>query len=486
MPARRADFLLIAGLFVFSLGVRVAFTWGFDGLYGQDAYAYYNFANDLRAGNLLKPFFWPLGYPALLALGFAVFGSAALTAQGISLLLGALLSTFVYVLARQVGARPSGALAAGLIVAVSGQAIQSSFVAMADIPALAWAAVSAILLLAYLRTDALRWIIASALALAAACVTRWLYLALIPVWGAAVLLAWRGVRLRPLLAAAGAAALIFVPQAFVSLHSPFPVLDHAWVEGWSPANYFASTFDNVDGHFQYAQINALFYAQPYDAPYFIAPVFAPFALVGVWALRRQRTYLVILLGWALLPYLFLAGIPYQNIRFPLIVVPGVAVLAGLGLETLVRRRVVFVAIVIAGTALSFYASCPILQTFVASQANDKRAVQWALDHIPPDARLYTFELTEPLKAYGAFEVRELYNETPDTIDAQLNDARPSYLFVNVWTIEHQWAGRELDITYRWLNTSVGLDYLDRVGNYLLFRIRNENRNAVGWLQQPSG
>ena len=322
------------GVFALSLVLRVVFASGFDGLYGQDPYAYYNFAQELRgaisSGQALQPFFWPVGYPALLAVGFAVFGTSAATAQVISLLLGALLAPLIYMLARQVGAGRSGALAAALLMAVCGQAIQSSMVVMADIPALAWATLSAVLLIHYLQTEKPRWLIAAAAALALACVTRWLYLALIPVWGAALLLTWRRVRLRECLAAGAAAALILLPQVALSIGSPYPVLNHAWVEGWSPLNAFAHEFSNVDGHFVYDQINAVYYAQPYYDAYYLAPLFAPFALIGVWALRRKRALFVLLIGWALLPYVFLAGIPYQNIRFPLIVVPAVAVLVGVG------------------------------------------------------------------------------------------------------------------------------------------------------------
>jgi 4-amino-4-deoxy-L-arabinose transferase-like glycosyltransferase len=479
----------MAGLFAAALAVRIAFAWGFDGLYGQDAYAYYSFANALRAGDVLKPFFWPLGYPALLALAFGIFGAAPLTAQAISLLLGAALAPLTYALARQVGAQMLGAIAAGLILAACGQAIQSSFVVMADVPALFWAVLSALALLRHLRGGAARWLVVSAAALALACVTRWLYLALIPVWSAALLLAWRRVRVRPLLAAGGAAAAILIPQALVSLHSPYPVLDHAWVEGWSPANAFASRFDNVDGHFQYKQINALYYAQPYYDPYFLAPVFTPFILAGAWALRRRHAHAALMLGWALLPCLFLAGIPYQNIRFPLIVVPAVAALAGLGLEATLRRLPVprvAAALLIAGIAFMLYAAQPTLQTFVANQMRDKRAVAWALARVPPDARLYTFELTQPLQALASFEVRELYDETPASLDAELADGTPAYLFANVWTIEHQWAGRALDTTYQWLRDSVGLRYVARIGNYWLFRIRNETRTAAAWLQRAPG
>src|ERR1700710_832152 len=107
---------LILGVFALGFALRVGFTLGFDGLYGQDPYAYYNYGQILRQsisqGQALPAFFWPLGYPALLAIGFTIFGQSALTAQSISLFLGALLAPMVYVLARQIGAKSSGALVA--------------------------------------------------------------------------------------------------------------------------------------------------------------------------------------------------------------------------------------------------------------------------------------------------------------------------------------------------------------------------------------
>lgn len=475
----RRDFWQIAGVFALSLALRIAYATGFDGLYGQDAYAYYNYAQTMIRGSGLAPFFWPLGYPALLASGFAIFGISALTAQAISLLLGGLIAPLVYILARQIGAGRPGALAAGLIAALCGQAIQSSIVVMADIPALAWATLSAVALQRYLRADRLRWLVAAALLLALACVTRWLYLALIPTWTTAVLLTWRRVRWRETLAAGTAAALVLLPQIAVSIGSPFPVLDHAWVAGWSPLNAFAREFANIDGHFTYDQINAQFYARPFYDAYYFAPLFAPFLLVGAWRLRGRPALLALLLGWALLPYLFLAGIPYQNIRFPLIVVPAVAVLAGYGLEAiLARRRVVFAGVLVGGLALTAFAEKPVIDQFVVHQNADKAAVQWAVAAVPANSRLYTFELTLPLRAYAPCDVRELFDETPQMITAELADGTPSYLFVNVWVIENTWAGRGIDVTYRWLRDTVGLEYLDRTGNYLLFRIANEDRDTA--------
>jgi hypothetical protein len=517
---KRLDFTLLLLVFAVSLGVRVAFARGFDGLYGQDAYAYYNFAGEL--GQAIaehrppEPFFWPLGDPVLLALSFAVFGTAPLTAQALTILLGALLAPLIYILARQLETQSFVALVASLLAAFCGQAIQSSIVVMSDIPALFWTTFSAVLLLHYLHTCRRRWLVLSALMLALACITRWLYLVLIPIWGVTLLLTWRRIRWHEIIASGVAAALVLVPQAVVSIHSPFPVLDHPWVAGWSLSNVVSHKFNNEDGQFDYAQINALFYAKPYYDPYYLAPLFTPFILLGVCSLRHQRAYLALLLGWALLPYAFLAGIPYQNIRFPLILVPTVAILAAIGIQTLLtavtsRRpkttfagaglstfrlpnrnfalaRILIPLLFTVGLFWMFAAGQPIINQFVANQQRDKAAVQWAIQNLPPAARVYCYGLTEPLRIYAPFEVRELYDETPVTIALQLADGKDSYFFSNIWVLDNQWAGRPLQTTFHWLRDTPGLNYLDRIGNYILFKIgaNNENRTPASGLQQSVG
>ncbi|HVO42761.1 MAG TPA: hypothetical protein VMT34_09065, partial [Aggregatilineales bacterium] len=61
-------------LFGVSLALRgyLALALHFDGLYGQDAYAYYTYGQQLRtAAAQFQPsphFYWPLGYPVLVAL----------------------------------------------------------------------------------------------------------------------------------------------------------------------------------------------------------------------------------------------------------------------------------------------------------------------------------------------------------------------------------------------------------------------------------
>lgn len=128
--AVQVDLICCLCLFAGALALRLHYRGTFDGLYGQDAYAYYNFAGELgtalREFRTPEAFFWPLGYPALLLSFLTLFGQSAASAQWLSMLLGAGLAPLVYVLARQNNAQCAGAGLAGGLILLCGQAVQSS------------------------------------------------------------------------------------------------------------------------------------------------------------------------------------------------------------------------------------------------------------------------------------------------------------------------------------------------------------------------
>jgi hypothetical protein len=494
LSLRRIDTSLLLLLFAGGILLRIILLapTGFDGLYGQDAYAYYDFAGELRAaisqGRAPGDFFWPLGYPALLAATQTVFGTQPTTAQTITIIMGTLLAPLVYVLARQMGSGISGGLVAAVVMGICGQAIQSSLVIMADIPALFWATLSAVLLWLYqanpLRPRSTAVTAVAAFTLALACISRWLYLALLIPWAIVLLLAWNGrIRWRASLFAIVAALLIFLPQLAYSRTNPYPVLNHAWVEGWSPANIFRQTFNNVDGHFEYATINALYYAKPFYDAYYLAPVFTPFLLLGLWRLLREKRFaaLLMLLTWILLPYIFLAGIPYQNIRFPLIVFPAVAILAGCGLEyaaqfigRFTRPRYAYTAfsvLIIFGAVYSLDVDVHTIRDFIAHQQEDKQVAAWAGERVPAGATIYTFGLTLTLQHYTSLNVRELFYETPTTLNQKWTPGQADYLLLNIWNIENQWVGLDPQFDYHWLRDIRGIIRLGKNGYYTLYRIK---------------
>ena len=473
---------------------------GFDGLYGQDAFAYYNFAQDIlyfiETLNPPPPFFWSIGYPSQLALGFSLFGISPQVALNISLLMGALLPALVYILAIQLNLRPTYAFMAGLLMAFSGQALQSSLVIMSDIPALFWGVLSAVVFVRYLNVNQPRWMILCGLFVSFACLTRWIYLILPLLF--LIVIVFRALFPLPETSEKGlggevarrkhpikilfdiAFATIFgfmpvFPQFLYNQVNPTPLLNHSWVQGWSPLNAFSQNFVNIDGTFHYQHINALFYAYPLHDLSYLSPLLTLFVWVGIIVLIRLRGWhkIILLLGWLILPYLFLAGIPYQNIRFSLIMFPPVIIIVGFGLQTLLsiqhRARWIFALLGLVGFAHTAFSGFDYANSFIELHQSEKAVVEWLEDKIPEGTTLYTFGSTLTLENYTDYNIIEIFYETPKTLNQRWFRGRADYLLLNIWQIENQWQGRDPQANYHWFRDERGLVEIGKFRHLTLFR-----------------
>jgi 4-amino-4-deoxy-L-arabinose transferase-like glycosyltransferase len=467
-------------LFAFALGLRVLVIAlaRFDGLYGQDAFEYLEYARRIFTAPVGFPppgtFYWPLGYPMLSALFFHVTGPSPLGAQLASTLTGAAVAPLVYALARPLTESRRPAVAAGLAMAVSGQLIQSSISIMSDAPALFWATLSALALLRHGRGGRLAWLLASATTLGLAIVTRWFYVALIPSFAFAILPCEHR---RPMLRVLLWGSLVFLialPQVLFSQRSPVPFLNHGLLTHWSPAHAWRTSFDTGNGHFSYRLPPAIFYAYPLLHPFYLSPLLAPFVCLGAWRLRRSRE-LILILGWALFPYLCLCGLNYESWRFGLAYLPPVAVLAGSGLSwpwfALRRKRRILAACAFAmALALSIPFTYRGLASFLAIRAGEDTAVRFLQSRVPAGATVITFSLTAALRHSGRFEVVELFDETPETLRPLIDSGQPAFLLVDSENIERQWAGTPLACTVQWLREQTRLRAMGENGPWKLWAI----------------
>jgi O-antigen/teichoic acid export membrane protein len=470
----------------------------FDGLYGQDAFAYFGYGRDVRAAvsefRLPEPTHWPLGFPVLLAGAFSFLGTSPEVAQAVSMLMGALCGgvTFllVYDLLRLVEwpARDAivAGVVAGLLVSFCGQLLQSSVVVMADAAALFWITFSAWSLVRYAARFNANWLMLAAFSLAMAGVTRWLNLLLILPWGVFCLHVWGWrLRWRHLLLATLAGGVILVPQLIHTWQNPDALVGHSWLQGWSPANAFRRDFVNVDGTFHYAKTVSAFYASAAWDGYYVNPAFLPLMVVGAVMMLRRIPAAILLLGWLLAAYGFLAGIPYQNIRFSLAFFPPLAALAGIGLAYLWRllekhpaigwaaQGAMLLALVVA-VITTYDAAEREVARFAAVKNADVAAVHWAGTMIPEDeADVYTLSLWLMMQQYEPrLNALQIFYETPDSLAETFEESptHPRYVLLNLWAIENQWTGKDPWIAYHWLDENPGLTHLGRHGNYHLLRV----------------
>lgn len=502
-PART----LPLALFASALAVRllVIALARFDGLYGQDAYAYYDYARQLITTPFGTPLpglvYWPLGYSALASVFMRFTGLAPLGAQLASVVTGAALAPLVYLVTLEIleslppsQARPHShtAFAAGLITTLSGQLLQSSIVVMADIPALFWGTLSAYAWLRFDRTRQPFWLPFAAAALALAIVTRWIFAGLILPFGLfACLTLYHPVALSPRHRVSLAIALILfslvlLPQFYFSQTSAAPVLSHSWLLSWNPLNAFRTSFDNPDGHFDYRLPPILFYAEPFFHPFYLFPLLTPFILVGAWRLRRARA-LILLGGWALGVYFYLIGIPYENFRFGLACFPPIVLLAALGLDsiklpfTLSARSIPVeprhrAASLWGLVTLSLLASLPFthrgLSAFLAIKSRELAAAHYLQSQIPPRATVLTFGLTLTLDHYTDLSAVDLSVQSPETLRVFACSAPPAYLFVETENLAAQWAGKTPEVNFHWLRDRARLTEAGRFDTWTLYGLQS--------------
>lgn len=497
---------LLAPLILFGLALLPRLGWiaayGFDGLYGQDAYAYYEYAraefDAWREWRAPPPFWWPLGYPTLINFAFALTGATIFSAQWITVLCGALVAPSAYLLTKEAAPREYANLAAwlaGAIVAVGAQLAQSSVVIMADAPALLWTTLAAWLLLRYRRMPRAKGCsvgtsLLASLAVGMAIWTRWQNLIFGGVWFAALAWAeyrsgvekWQGTKRMAL--AAGLGALVLLPQIVYQIMFGAALAGQSWLEGWSPANFFARTFDTVDGHFDYALPVAVFYAQVFFHPAYLAFPLTPFFMVGVGTFRQNvptpratgrvdLTPVILLLGWCATMYLFLAGIPYENFRFGLGFFVPVAVLAGIGAAYAwhaQRERIwrgALALIMLASLTLMLAWHPRVLRPILDLKRRELEQVAWLQSQIPAQSLLYTMGVDGAVRVYSSLRVENIWNKSAAEI---LHT--PAYLFIDVENLETQWRGRAPEQLYRQLRAAGVLRKVGESQGWTLFGIEH--------------
>ncbi|MCL4263302.1 MAG: glycosyltransferase family 39 protein [Anaerolineae bacterium] len=477
-------------LFFISLIVRLGTVYltQFDGLYGQDSFAYYHYALALRtallAGDPPPPFFWPIGFPLLIGLMSLLTGTQPVAGQLVSVLAGAAMAPLVYGLVlvyRPGGWR--GGLMAGLLTAVAAQLLLSSLSVMADTAALFWATLSAWLMLRYVRSLQAKWLVVAAVTLALAVLTRWVYGLLVIPWGVSAWLACRTAHYSLRQMVRDAAPAIVAGGIILSLHfaadisrAELSYVGDLQVYSWHPGNALRKEQTNADGRFYYEYATGYFYARPFFHPAYIFPLFVPFWLLGLWAIRRQSPALIVLLvGWLLTIYLFLAGVPWQNWRFPLSFYPPLLVLVGVGFDWLWERLstrwrsllLVYCALALVG---SMAWTVRDVGRFAAWANERKETAVTIAATLPPDATLIAFDLTGTLQHYTAVDTHEIFNLTEDEVAEIVETGTAVYLLLNPDNIHSQWAGKSPERNYTWLQTRAQLRPMATYGSLVLYQV----------------
>lgn len=478
---------------------------GFDGLYGQDAYAYYRYATGPLRESLLElrpppPFFWPPGYPLLVTLLSLPLGVSSAAGQVVSLAAGAMIPLLTALLAWEVWSteRPVGAsdrywvpLLAGALVACMGQLWQSSAVVMSDTTGLAATTLGVWALVRYGRGASGLWLILAAAAVAFSVLTRWA--------NGLVALACTGYALYALAQRPRRAAIrhaVVAGLAVGAVASPLLLsLAQGWqapgagevafagdleVVRWNPLNAVRNEFSTSDGRLRYRFPNGLYYALAPAHRYYFTPLLALLLPLGFWtaARRRASAQMLLLSGWAAIVYIFLAGIAWQNLRFTLAYLPPLAILAAVGSVPLAERlsgrwRWTMPTVLGIGLLWMVFGGWALTGSFIERKEAHLQLVRWVEAQVESDARLFTFGLTTTVNHYSGLQAHDLFLLEPDEMTRFLADSRPVYLLLDVENVERQWEGHAPAQNYLWLQRETGLEEMGGQRGFTLFRLVSE-------------
>jgi hypothetical protein len=480
-------------LLVFAV-VRALFP--FDGLYGQDAFAYFDFARaiwpHLRFGTPLPDLYWPRGYPVAVALLLPFSRGSPLAGQIVSVGSCAWAAAATFLLVRQLEddtahrrGKSAAALAAGLCVATSGAALRSSQVVMSDGLALGLTATAMVCVVRWGKGERGTWLVACSVALACGAVTRWLVgLVALPITAYVVIAACAGagqqrrrMRWAWLAVAALAGLVILVPQLTAAHQIPQSLERHEWLARWSPGNMFARAFDTTEGHTHYRLPVGLFYLLRLGWPDYLFPTMAAFAVAGAWVICKERRApaVALLLGWPLVVWLFISGIPYENPRFLLPTLPAIGALAGIGYEKLrvsleARGRWLLTAVFALSAATGLGFGLREHAHTLARKKADLALVSWTAERVPLDATVLMAGETMVFEHYGSTHVRDTYRMAPAEVDALVAGGGTFFYLGDLAEVEGRWSGLGPQKLFEALRRSPGLTAVSTYSHYTLFRL----------------
>lgn len=501
---RATDLKMGLLLFALALGIRAVamVLTGFDGLYGQDPFAYLSYAEALERAlasfESPPPFFWPIGYPLLVALAVKIAGNGAQAAQWVSVVAGAAIAPFVYAMVCALRPRAwRGALVASLLAATAPQLLISSLSIMSDAAGLAWITLSAWALVRYQSRigvgaagpspasgrGTLGLLTLSAFALGMSILTRWVYVGAGPVWGVSTLLAWHELRLPMHHRIAGsitalAVVVLVVGSQFVGDvgRGDLSHLGDLHVAGWNPLDAFRSTLTNSDGTFQYDWPVGIFYALPLIHPSFVFPLLSPFVWLGAVEIGRGiRSVSALVIGWPLVMYLYLAGRAWENPRFSLGLFPPLLILLGIGFEravgsTQAKWRNAAIACAVLGIMGSVLWNVRTVGRFVAVKEAQLDTVRWVEHATRDETTIASFGLNDTLQHYTARRVLNLYALDPAALEALIASASLQYLLIDPDNVEEQWRGKSPALNVAWLRNHTTLTEVGRQSPWVLFKI----------------
>lgn len=392
---------------LFGILILIRLLSGFNGLYGQDSYEYLRYSRRwfdfFTTGRHPGDYFWPVNYPFYGALLTLFIRDNILALQFISMISFVLTAVYLYRFIKLWHPEREKPLLIYLclVFVLSPFMFQSAFLVMSDMLALFFITAAVYHVLKYRqefrRVDFLLAVFFSV----SAVMTR--YASAVVLFIPLLFLSFtffRNFRLSNFLWGLLITALSLAPHFFIRQGHAAQFLTHNWLQSWSVKNWFFSEFTTIDGYQKYRFPNLIYALSNIYHPGFIFMGLLYLILMRKKFLNHSEK--IILLASIGLYALFLAGIPFQNMRFLLATFPLVVVLYYLPFRKLFQwmaKRKAWATICITGVILIQSALIVKYSSGIYHANKLERTIAQSMLSYPSET-IYTFAIDGALRAYG--------------------------------------------------------------------------------------
>jgi hypothetical protein len=461
--------LLFLITFVFRIGIILYYQ--FDGLYGQDAYAYdewsAQFYNSIINFHIPPAFYWPVGYFIFNFL-FSVLTAGDTTVAGLLLSLnaGSLISVIIYFIAfellykNKTDDRKKISFYSGLIASFTVILTKSSIVVMSDTTGLLFASLSVLFLIKYFNKDKSVYLYASSCFFFIALMTRYAnVLMTIPLLFYYIYSIREQRRnlfkeIKKLIPALLVGIIVFLPQLYYISKQGITYFQNnsgvgSWPTSWSPLNFFRNEFHTVDGTMIYKLPNFLYFASFAFHPVYLS-IGGLFFVSGIILMIKNKEHRILFfnLSWIMPFYLFLAGTSFQSLRYTMNFLPAAIIILTYGIYKLnikeFYKKIIVLIIIISTGGYGIYH----VNDFIKQKEIELSIVRWINAKVPESSGLFTFEVTGAVKKYCKTKPEEFYFFDSVKIDQSLKKIKGSvYFILPAEKIKTQWRNLTIEKTF---------------------------------------
>ncbi len=468
-------------LLLFILLICFTLIASFNGLYGQDSYEYLRYTNSLldfvKHGTNPGKFYWPLLYP-ISGVIFSVLFKTLFALQFVSVVSFVLSGIYLEKILKAIYKEVPGIVRSFvfLFFLFSPYLLRASLTIMSDSLCLFLITAAAYYFIKYKEQKQNAFFIWFVIFTTAAICTRYaaFVILIIPAVFAAYYFLKR-FNIKTLLLSLIAIALVILPHFLIYQDYPIDFLKNSWFQSWSFTNFFRSTFNAADGDKVYTFPNTIFcfFNLVHPAYCFLGILFVSVSIKSF--VNRGITVIQwIFISSVLLYALFLAGIPFQDLRHLILTFPFILIIFFSGFieakNFLNNKKPAMLVPIIVGVCfiiqIGFFVR--VFIPFYHYNRIEKEISTEVVKYNP--ATLYTFSIDGAVSQYGfTGQIVNMYKVKLDTLPSVQKNAM---VLFNEKLFSDTWKNKNPMLNWEYLKTKDSLVKMeDLPDNWELYSIK---------------